>query len=123
VPPRAESKSAAPPSPLDGGKDHERSFAIPSFHQKCRPRKVAPGGIAPRPFVGALALPKHKLMQLLFQKGISVKRSTWKYMQRFFLNIAVLKRMRLLGNVHERRFCTKSSLFGNWKKLSRLHQS
>jgi len=39
VPLRGESKSAATPPPLPppgGGKDHEKPFAIPSFHQKCR---------------------------------------------------------------------------------------
>jgi len=44
-----------PPPPLPppgGGKDHERPFAIPSFHQKCRPHeKCRPGAF---PLVGAL---------------------------------------------------------------------
>ena len=40
VPPRGELKSVALPLPLGGGKDHERSFAILSFHQKCRPRAL-----------------------------------------------------------------------------------
>jgi len=53
VPSRGELKSAAlsPPLPPGGGKDHERPFAIPSFHQKCRPGELPP----PAPsLVGAL---------------------------------------------------------------------
>jgi len=63
VPPRGESKSAAPPPPLPppgGGEDHERSFAISSFHQKCRPpRKAPPRGIAPTRRPAPLSGPCH----------------------------------------------------------------
>jgi len=31
-----------PPPPPGGGKDYERPFAIPSFHQKCRPGSLPP---------------------------------------------------------------------------------
>jgi len=52
APGRVESAAPPPLPPPGGGEDHERPFAIPSFHQKCRPPKSANPGHCPSALSG-----------------------------------------------------------------------
>jgi len=66
VPPRGESKSAAPPLPLQlpgGGKDHERPFAIPSFHQSAALRHCPPAPLLPGPWANLHVRPPLPLLR------------------------------------------------------------